>query len=70
MTALIDLITAHLGKKGGAPKLSPAERDDTIVMTDQSDGRGPYIDHWGSELGPVPTEADGFTAYHVHRIKG
>lgn len=34
-----------------------------VLMRDQSDGRGPYISSWSTaELGPVPTQADGFTA--------
>jgi hypothetical protein len=33
------------------------------AMRDDSDALGPYITAWSvAELGPVPTQADGFTA--------
>lgn len=39
--------------------------DNTYCLRDDNDGRGPYIWHWGANLGPKPTEADGFTASEV-----
>lgn len=39
-----------------------------VEMEDQSDGQGPYISRWDASLGPVPTVADGFTEYELHRL--
>lgn len=37
-------------------------------LEDQADGQGPYISRWDASLGAIPTEADGFTVYELHRL--
>ncbi|MGP9811615.1 hypothetical protein ACTZWT_08910 [Rhodopseudomonas sp. NSM] len=59
---LLDSINVYLAKSG--KKTNPGIGDPSasnFTMGDASDGNGPYITHWGSDLGPWPTVLDGFT---------
>jgi hypothetical protein len=60
-------IESFLGKSG--KKVDFNARRPLVEMENQSNGRGDYIAKWDNTLGAVPTAADGFTDYELHRIK-
>lgn len=64
-----DSIIAYLTKNGkttdGASPILRTSR--SFQLADASDGRGPFIQHWGEELGPWPTESDGFTPNQLRK---
>src|SRR5215216_4428849 len=68
---LQDSINALLEKRGKRTSTVPAAVigavSDNYTMGDASDGRGPYITHWGSDLGPWPSTADGFTESQLRK---
>ncbi len=60
--ALIDKITA-LAAARGKTVVVRNPLNSNLVLSDDSDGHGPYITAWSiAELGSVPILADGFTA--------
>lgn len=52
----------HNGKTGRSTLTPHDPGPDEFMLQDDSDGRGPFIRHWGANLGPKPTEAEGFAA--------
>lgn len=64
---LRERITHYLVDRGMMPEFGPVQRE-TVRMQDDSDGRGPYISVWASELGLPPGEADGFSKHELKKV--
>lgn len=61
-------IAALLTTRGKTLTLGPTlgMRGCNVILADDADGRGCYIFAWDSDdLGPWPSQADGFTTYEL-----
>lgn len=63
---LTERISAFLAARGKNVDFSA--RRPLADLEDQAEGKGAYIARWDASLGAAPTEADGFSAYELHRV--